>query len=586
MSAPPPPSDAANGPKRPPLGAQLLRPKPKVNPLVQRKKPIAAKPPVARADPKLRWKREEEEALARLETQRQKNGGWSTQPPVEYKEFPLVTTKRALMEGIRHHIMRLNKVNVKGKGVETSLDITNQDQFPRPVTLHRRDPRQLPAHKLALKEESTPPAAADDPEMERVRREKAEKEAQRALDQAQIAPVAKSASEPKPKQKDKKDKVSTFYGRHTDEQKKQSGIRYEETLPWHLEDAEGKSGVWVGSYIAGLSDVNVAFVIDGGSFRMIPLERYYRFDEKPKFNFLSLDDAENMMKSKKAVRRWAMLDMEKNLAEQERNETRQFLRGKARVKTESATSRAAPKTERQDDYELDMSGDEFQDDDETPGFEADDEESKVAKSRIRREQGAANLFGEGEESKVDEEEREAQLEKLRQKIMGKKTRKNLKKLEHAMDFDDSDGDDNNPFTESSVRTCSYSVRLVLCANVVDRNLSRSQRRRRTRLKRKRMPRRAIPRIPRARLPRELRHPRGSRRPPKPLRRANLSDQARPTCRNLVVTSHPGRRSRSARQLLLLSRAARPPLFLGARRSAVLTAMVRPRPAKRRMEASS
>ncbi|KAK1759519.1 hypothetical protein QBC47DRAFT_372257 [Echria macrotheca] len=458
MSAPNPPRpDGA--PK--PLPRPMMPRKPKVNPLVARKKTLP-KPNISQPrraeDPEEKLEREKgaltnlyAPQLRALEAQRVKNKGWSEPAPEGCREFPLVTTKKALMEGIRHHIMRLSKPRGAHDRGEGAVDVMDQDQFPRPVTLTRRDPRQLPAHKLALmKQEDTPMNAADEAEAERLRQQKADREAQRALDQAQIAPVTKAA-ETKPKSNNKKDKVSTFYGRNSEEQKKQSGLRYEETLPWHLEDAEGKAGVWVGSYVAGISDMNCALVIDGGNFRMIPLERYYKFDEKPKFNTFSLDDAENMMKAKKTVKRWIMLDMEKNAMEKEREETRQFLRGRARVKTESATSRAAPKTERQDDFELDMSGDEFQDDDEAPGFDADDEDTKDAKTRIRREALGANLFGEGEEDKVDEEERERQLEKLKKKMIGKKTIKDLMKLEHAMDFEDldSDKDENNPFTDSS-----------------------------------------------------------------------------------------------------------------------------------------
>ncbi|KAK5651542.1 hypothetical protein OQA88_11907 [Cercophora sp. LCS_1] len=459
MSAPPNPT--ANGPPRPPPGRPMIARKPKVNPLVARKKIMPQKSVTRlqkRESAEDQTKREKaaiassfDGRLRELHAARLHNGGWSTPVPGTVNEFPLVTTKRALMEGIRYHVMRLNRSRGGQAGPEAIVDVTDQNQFPRPVTLHRRDPRQLPAYKAALiKDEVLPSNPAEEAEAERLRQQKADREAQRALDQAQIAPVSKS-SEPKKDNKNKKEKVTTFYGRNTDEQKKQSGLRYEETLPWHLEDAEGKSGVWVGSYVAGLSDVNCALVIDGGNFRMIPLERYYRFDEKPKFNTYSLEDAENMMKSKKEVKRWVMKDKEKTEMEKEREETRQFLRGRARVKTESATSRAANRTERQDDFELDMSGDEFQDDDETPGFEADDEDAKDAKTRIRREALGANLFGEGEESKVDEEEREAQLEKLKRKMVGKKTKKDLMKLEHAMDYEDTDSekDFNNPFTDSS-----------------------------------------------------------------------------------------------------------------------------------------
>lgn len=389
--------------------------------------------------------------LDKLKEDRKRNNGWSHPPPTgHYQEFDLITTKRSLLEDMRFHIMRLSKGKGERANGETTVDVTNQDQFPRPVTLHRRDPRLPPVSKVVVQEDPNPAETGDDAEAERLRQEKAEREAQRALDKAQIAPIIKS-NEPKKQQQQKKEKAAAFYGRHSEEHKKQSSLRYEETLPWHLEDAEGKAGVWVGSYIASLSDTNCALVIDGDRFRMIPLERFYRFDEKPPFATMSLDAAENMMLQGKDVKRWVMIDQERQAAEKEKDETRQFLRGRTRVKTESATSRRAPKGERQDDYDIDISGDEFQDDDEAPGFEADDEDSKEVKQRIRREQVGANLFGEGEESKVDEEEREKELEKLKRKMMGKQTMKGLVKLEHAMDYDNSDSENeaNNPFTESS-----------------------------------------------------------------------------------------------------------------------------------------
>lgn len=455
-------------------------------------------------------------AMRELSQTRVQNGGWTEKPPDTYQDFPLVTTKRELMEGLRHHIMRLSKAKGganKAKG-DVIVDITDQDQFPRPVTLLRRDPRLPPAHRMVVKEEPTPMDPAEAAEFERARQLKADKEAQRALDQAQIAPVART-NEPKPKPNNKKEKPTAFYGRNTDAQKKESKIHYEETWPWHLEDAEGKAGVWVGSYIASLSDLNVALVIDGARFRMIPLERYYKFDEKPKFDTLSLDDAEKMMYEVKEIKRWVMKQKDQEQVEREKNETRQFLRGPTRVKTESATSRLARRTERQDDFELDVSGDEFQDDDEAPNFEADDDEdAKEAKDRIRREQVQANTFGAGEEDKVEQEEREEQLEKLRSKMIGKQTVKTLKKLEHGLDYDDleSGSDENNPFTDEE-SVCA----IVLCRTRSAARLTRGRvpttRNRKTRTGTRRPLRRNKPRL--GQILRVTRLRQGSRERPTP-----------------------------------------------------------------------
>jgi transcription initiation factor TFIIF subunit alpha len=493
--------------------------------------------------------------LARIRAQ---NGGWTEKPPEDHKDYPLVTTKRALLEGIRHHIMRLNTAkgdSSKAKG-EVDLDVTNQDQFPRPVTLLRRDPRLPPAYRMAVKEEPTPMDPADAAEFERVRQLKAEREAQRALDQAQIAPVARS-NEPKPKQSNKKEKPTAFYGRNSDAQKKESKIHYEETWPWHLEDAEGKAGVWVGSYVASLSDLHVALVIDGARFRMIPLERYYRFDEKPKFDTLSLDDAEKMMYEVKEIKRWVMKQKDQELAEREKNETRQFLRGPTRVKTESATSRMARRTERQDDFELDFEGDEFQDDDEAPGFEADDDEdAKAAKDRIRREQVSANTFGEGEEDKVEQQEREEQLEKLRAKMIGKQTVKTLKKLEHGLDYDDleSGSEENNPFTDESVSAAAVSLG-GLHSLIRLRIRKTSRRIMQTERMRKAERSRALPgRIQRA-TPRLL----AGRKSSTHSRRASSSVPAPPTCLSRATTRPLARSSRRARGPSCPAAEARPSL---------------------------
>lgn len=462
-----------NAPKRapPPPGAPpLRRTKPAADPLVARKKrgpkPALSRPP-PRPSPASGQNRinaptgrapkepsfgpgssKDEERLKAFEAKRAANGGWSQNPPVkDFKEYPLVTTKRALREGLRHHIMRFNRAKD-----DKPADPTDQDQFPRPVSLHRRDPRQPPAGRMMdIKDELPPSNPADEADAERLRQLKAEREAQRAIDMAQIAPVAKP-NDPKPTKQVKKEKAfSTYRPTQTEETKKQQELRYEETLPWHLEDVEGKN-VWVGSYVAALSEVNVALVISGGGFRMIPLERYYRFNAKPAFQRFSLEEAEKMMgKNANEVGRWVMKDKERAEADKEYQDYRKFLGGPARVKIEN--SNAIPKSERTDDHDLDMSGDEFQDDDEAPGFEADDEDARDARERVRRDHLGANNFGEVEEEEVDKEEENEKLEKMREKVQGKRIRRNLTRLERAMEYS-SDSDSDNPFAESSVSCIS------------------------------------------------------------------------------------------------------------------------------------
>ena len=55
----------------------------------------------------------------------------------EYRDYPLVMTKRALMEGFRNHVARFSS--------KRNVDPRNTNEFERPVRLHRRDPRAPPA---------------------------------------------------------------------------------------------------------------------------------------------------------------------------------------------------------------------------------------------------------------------------------------------------------------------------------------------------------------------------------------------------------------------------------------------------------
>ncbi|CAK7238618.1 MAG: transcription factor IIF subunit tfg1 [Sporothrix thermara] len=447
------------------LPPHLLRRK-RVDPLVARKKPVQ-RPPAAPTTSilsstnragitslslpsearTLNTLNAEEEAkkLAAFNAQRKANGGWTDPPPGDYRDFPVVTTKRALREGIRYHVMRFAKAG-KGGDEDAEIDPTNQDEFTRPVSLHRRDPRQ-PAPGRAVKEEpaaATPPAAAtaataDDKEAEKVAQLKAEREAQRAMDMAQIAPVAaKDPAAKKPQQQQnqnqKKEKqFQLYFPKNTAEQKKETEIRYEEALPWHLEDADGKN-VWVGTYVSALSEANVALVIDGSAFRMVPLEKFYRFTPKPPFRAYSIEQAEEIMAKKMTAGRWAMRDDEKRKQREELEETRKTIGGRARVKLESSTYRSAPRSEKIDHDDIDMEGDEFQDDDDNVGLEPEnDEDSKDTRERLRRNHLGANLFGDADEREVDKEEEEDKAARKTGQL-GKQLRKALAKREAHLEY--------------------------------------------------------------------------------------------------------------------------------------------------------
>lgn len=416
-----------------------MRKKPRANPLVSRKAgPKPGAQPNAGSQNGMKPSTEERRKLY---------DGWSEPPPAQFTDIAIMTTKKALLDGIRYHMMKFSQAKMGDKPIDPS----DQDDFARPVTLHRRDARQPPPGR-APKIEAPEVPQVDEQEAERLAQMKAEREAQRAVDQAKIAPVAKEVNPKRPK-KQKEEKTNFNRAPKTQAAKKESELRYEEALPWHLEDAEGKN-VWVGSYVAALSESNVAFMIDQSVFRMVPLEKWYRFTSKPPFQPFTIDEAEALMGKKVDVGRWVMKDEEKRAGRQDLEATRQLLYGRGpMVKTESATFKAASRSEKLEHDEIDMSGDEFQDDDEAPLFEKnDDEDTKDSKDRIRREQLGANLFGDGDEQEVDRELAEELKEEIERQKLGKATRKALIKRDRE-DIYESDNSEDNPWSSSVSTPC-------------------------------------------------------------------------------------------------------------------------------------
>lgn len=380
---------------------------------------------------------------------RRKNGGWLDPAPPGCSDIPIMTTKKALLDGIRHHMLKFT-----ASKTGENIDPTDQDEFARPVTLHRRDARQPPPGRV-VKEEAIPepePKTVDQEEQDRLAQIKADKEAQRAIDQAKIAPVTKDNQPKKPK-KAKEDKITFNRAPKTEAAKKESELRYEEALPWHLEDADGKN-VWVGSYVSALSETTVALMIDGGVFRMVPVEKWYRMASKPPFEAYTIEMAESIMGKKMLESRWAKRDKERKDAEGDVEFTRRMFYGKGpMIKTESDTFKAASRSEKLDHDDLDISGDEFQDDDEQPTLERqDDEDTKETNERIKREQREANNFGEGDEQELEKELKAQLKEQLDRQKYGKKLKKKLKKNQDNVYESDSD---EKPWTSSVSLIAAY-----------------------------------------------------------------------------------------------------------------------------------
>ncbi|KAK8051434.1 transcription Factor IIF- Rap30/Rap74- interaction [Apiospora rasikravindrae] len=468
MSALPPGGPNGQGPTPPTGAAPLRKRKPAGNPLVPRQKPkprpagvhapgtpmhanskTTAAP--AKVAPEKMVQPRGIPTMAQIEAARVQFGGWSTPAAPGCEEFSLVLSKKGTKEGQRRHVMRLAppQKNQKNQG----LDPSNQNDFVRPVTLHRRDPRQPPPGR-EVKEEVVEPTPEQTEESEKLAQLKAERDAQRAHDDAMKAPVMKDTApkkNPKESKQQKKPGTQVHYGARTEKQKKENEIRYEEALPWHLEDADGKH-VWVGQYEAPLSDAKFALVMQNGACQMVPLEKWYKFvSKRANVNALSIEEAEKVMSKKAPVSRWAMRDAQRERSEQAMVESRRIVNGGPNVKQESATFRSVSRREVQDHNELDVSGDEFQDDDETAGFEPDrDEDAKDSKDRVRREQLGANLFGDADEREVDNEEAKEKKEELERKLLGKDLKKALKRRDKQFQYDSDDSErERDPFASSS-----------------------------------------------------------------------------------------------------------------------------------------
>lgn len=483
MSAPPPPGGPNGQKPTPPPGAAplpLRRPRNSANPMVPRKKPIARPPappktaaslkatgvPHPASAMKLKQPTQPPNPAQRFEDLRSKHGGWSQPLPPGGYEAPLYVTKKELKEGYRFHVMRFAP-QIRGIK-QTEIDPTNQEHFPRPVTLQRRDPRQPPPGREVKEEQPIEQPPVNNEEAERLAQAKAQRDAQRAIDDAKKAPVLKDAERKRQQQKNKDERKTAtqiHYQARTEKQKKEAEIRYEEALPWHMEDADGKH-IWVGQYEAPLSNLKVALVPypETGGYRMVPLEKWYKFAPKRgAFQHMSIEDAEKIMGKKAAPTRWAVRDSERNKVASAREESRRLMYGPTAVKQESSTFQQASRREKMEHDDLDVSGDEFQDDDETAGYEPErDEDSKDSKDRVRREQLAANLFGDADEKEVEKEETELQKEEEARKLLGKDLKKVLRKRDKQFQYD-SDSSNRDPFASSSVSRDlhSFSSRLPL-----------------------------------------------------------------------------------------------------------------------------
>ena len=365
-------------------------------------------------------------------------------------------TKRALKEELRLHVARFASKKV--------IDPSNESEFTRPVRLHRRDPRAPPAGGGG-KDGDTPMDGMDSKDGVLESKEKelqeqlqAERDAQREAEMAQVAPLTNAGGQ-KRLGNFKKKTQQVFRNNQTEEQKAESKLRYEEALPWHLEDFDNKH-TWVGSYEAALSETNVMMVLGKDNvFRMTPVDKWYKFTSKQQFRILTTEEAESHMNKKFKDPRWFMESQKAHKDKQEEQKNKKAASklyvGKVVNDEDEGRVAAAGGIKREqgaDDLDFD---EQFADDEENDLFEGDPEEAKESEARIKQDQLQANVFNLKAEKSYEKAEKREQKLKEADKKLGKKVRKTLVKREKNYDYyDDSD---DNPYSEEVSTFESYNV---------------------------------------------------------------------------------------------------------------------------------
>ncbi|KAJ4377844.1 transcription factor IIF subunit tfg1 [Neocucurbitaria cava] len=375
--------------------------------------------------------------------------------------FPLVVTRRDLKE-LRHHVMRLQS---KGR-----VDVESKEQFTPPIRLHRRDPRAPPSGVGShFDEEDTKEDIEEIKERERIEQQKEERRKVREENQAKIAPSGTkkpTAFQKKTEQKYRPD--------DTPEAKKRQLLRYEETLPWHLEDFENKQ-TWVGTYESELSEAHVMLSTTNpndphSAIQLAPMERWYRFNVKGKVKPTGNDldkvmyKVENVPGFLKNIERRA----ERREMEAEKAKSRYGLttrvgggaddEGRIRRVRNDDEGGFVKREADADDIDFNLEED-FADDEEGLNglFEGEEQDVKEAAEKLKRDQLQAALWERPDESELTRKEEQERKIAEELKAMEKITRKALAKREKQYDYLDSDQE--NPYlTESESDTDSETER--------------------------------------------------------------------------------------------------------------------------------
>ncbi|VEU24243.1 DEKNAAC105322 [Brettanomyces naardenensis] len=386
----------------------------------------------------------------------------------QYDYFPLRACKKEEVEETRYHIMKFHSVK----------KINPEKDFEEPTRLHRKDPKNL-QFQMSMKELEQ--KKIDDKKNDILRAEKrkeyidkkgmegkvltqqqvdekmeldslSEEERSRRLEEKkreeeeerrrierenQMKLVAPDGGARKMKRQILKKKTRQI--RAYDETKRR--LRYEEFYPWVLEDYDAEQA-WVGNYEAGNMDNYCLLVLDNENkcFKLVPLEKFYRFTPRNKYATLTLEEAEAKMNKGSTGQRWLMRKMAEEVATGQRIDLRY-----RKVHKSGPTIGLTEEGRKTDDEDMDFD-DEFQDDEEAPIMEGNEEENKMVEGKMKKNMLRANNLI--EHSEEDESDLDDLFETRKVDKEGKKLRKAL--AQNAInEVYDTDDEENNPYLSDS-----------------------------------------------------------------------------------------------------------------------------------------
>ncbi|KAI5955091.1 TFG1 [Candida jiufengensis] len=355
-----------------------------------------------------------------------------------WKEIPLFAPTEEDLKDVRTHIFKFSSKN----------EITF-DKFQRPVYMSRKDPRNISFH-LSRKEQ----------EQRKKERQEEEEARKREQEEAQQDQPQEEQSKPKLSSSDselnkvapdggaRKNKKSLFKRKTKqinlmDEAKRK--LRYEEHFPWILEDYTGDN-VFTSSYEAPSSE-QALFVFDKNGFKLIPVEKSYRFAPRNRYATLTIEEAEAKM-SQSNIPRWLMKHMEEDSI-QEGTPDQRFKKSFRTASNNMRTVTGGAVNERDSDHDDLDYDEEFADDEEAPIMDGDEEENKLSERKVKKEMLKAAHFNAEEEADDDlddlfETEKERKVDKE-----GKKLRKVLNKREGGIYDSDEDEQNGQPYLSKS-----------------------------------------------------------------------------------------------------------------------------------------